>query len=155
MFQRKLDNKGYDSGVQCKWNGFKQLCKKYIFASLALNCSEFVSIFLIHHLFCSSYVFTDQKEPTLQDVLMFGTGLRKIPPASIQPLLELHFEWGSCFPLASTRSNIRFQSVSPVLRNSKKLWTMAYRTALDLGFLKAIFCPRKPRNAQLASLNQS
>ena len=42
---------------------------------------------------------------SLQDVLMFGTGLKEIPPAAIQPQPQLMFEWSSRFPLPGTCAN--------------------------------------------------
>ncbi|KAG9263169.1 G2/M phase-specific E3 ubiquitin-protein ligase-like isoform X1, partial [Astyanax mexicanus] len=47
----------------------------------------------------------DQSGLSLQDVLMFGTGLKEVPPAAIKPQPQLTFEWSSRFPLASTCAN--------------------------------------------------
>lgn len=52
-------------------------------------------------------LYLEEKEasPSLEDVLMFGTGLKKVPPAAIHPKPELVFQKKSRFPVANVCSN--------------------------------------------------
>lgn len=43
--------------------------------------------------------------PSLEDVLMFGTGLKEVPPAAIQPQPQLVFQKTSQFPMANVCAN--------------------------------------------------
>ncbi|XP_056094039.1 G2/M phase-specific E3 ubiquitin-protein ligase-like [Rhinichthys klamathensis goyatoka] len=52
-------------------------------------------------------LYLEEKEtsPSLEDVLMFGTGLKEVPPAAIQPQPLLVFQKISRFPMANVCSN--------------------------------------------------
>uniref|UniRef100_UPI0037E860EC G2/M phase-specific E3 ubiquitin-protein ligase n=1 Tax=Semicossyphus pulcher TaxID=241346 RepID=UPI0037E860EC len=51
------------------------------------------------------YVEEKDRSLSLEDVLMFGTGLREVPPAAIQPQPQLVFQKDSRFPVANVCSN--------------------------------------------------
>ena len=55
--------------------------------------------------FCPSFPPEKQASPTLEDVLMFGTGLREVPPATVQPQPQLVFQKSSRFPVANVCAN--------------------------------------------------
>lgn len=46
-----------------------------------------------------------EASPSLEDVLMFGTGLKEVPPAAIQPPPKLVFQKSSRFPMANVCTN--------------------------------------------------
>lgn len=52
-------------------------------------------------------LYLEEKEtgPSLEDVLMFGTGLKEVPPAAIQPQPQLVFQKTSQFPMANVCAN--------------------------------------------------
>ncbi|XP_072572064.1 G2/M phase-specific E3 ubiquitin-protein ligase-like isoform X1 [Paramormyrops kingsleyae] len=52
-------------------------------------------------------LYLEEKEasPSLEDVLMFGTGLKEVPPAAIQPQPQLVFQKSARFPMANVCTN--------------------------------------------------
>lgn len=52
-------------------------------------------------------LYLEEKEasPSLEDVLLFGTGLKEVPPAAIQPQPKLVFQKSSRFPMANVCTN--------------------------------------------------
>ncbi|XP_039458268.1 G2/M phase-specific E3 ubiquitin-protein ligase-like [Oreochromis aureus] len=73
---------------------------------------------------------------SLEDILMFATGLREIPPAAIQPKPRLLFQTTSRFPVADVCANTIKIPVLHSYEDFKKPWIMASRTLLGLGFPK-------------------
>ncbi|KAK1176028.1 G2/M phase-specific E3 ubiquitin-protein ligase-like isoform X6, partial [Acipenser oxyrinchus oxyrinchus] len=59
--------------------------------------------------YLSDYLLDCEEQETavsLEDVLMFATGLRSLPPAGIQPQPSMEFFSSSQFPMANTCGNI-------------------------------------------------
>uniref|UniRef100_A0A3B1JE00 HECT domain-containing protein n=1 Tax=Astyanax mexicanus TaxID=7994 RepID=A0A3B1JE00_ASTMX len=78
-------------------------------------------------------LLSDEKSGlSLQDVLMFGTGLKEVPPAAIKPQPQLTFEWSSRFPLASTCANTLKIPILPSYEDFQE--AMDYGIQNSLGF---------------------
>uniref|UniRef100_A0A3B3QAN8 HECT domain-containing protein n=1 Tax=Paramormyrops kingsleyae TaxID=1676925 RepID=A0A3B3QAN8_9TELE len=59
----------------------------------------------IFHVQFSQPGSTNQASPSLEGVLMFGTGLKEVPPAAIQPQPQLVFQKSARFPMANVCTN--------------------------------------------------
>ena len=70
---------------------------------------------------------------SLQDVLMFATGLKEIPPAKLTPQPQLTFQKHSRFPEANESAQTHWSSrYYPHMRSLRKPWIMELKTPLDL-----------------------
>lgn len=67
---------------------------------------------------------------SVEDVLMFATGLTSLPPSGLEPLPRIEFLDDSPFPMANTCSNIL---KLPLLDNK---WTLDFIILQDLAVYK-------------------
>lgn len=72
---------------------------------------------------------------SVEDVLMFATGLSSLPPSGLEPLPQIEFLDDSAFPMANTCTN----SLKLPLLDSYTLshkWTLGFKTVQDLAVFK-------------------
>ncbi|XP_048017617.1 G2/M phase-specific E3 ubiquitin-protein ligase-like [Megalobrama amblycephala] len=72
------------------------------------------------------YLKEKEASPCLEDVLMFGTGLKEVPPAAIQPQPVLVFQKSSRFPMANVCTNSIKIPVLPTHMERTYMWIYAH-----------------------------